>query len=152
MGLYSYLILTKTHDFLRTLRVLAYLVGLYSYLMGPTHENSRFSLYLTGLSVPRGSLLVPYDPYGSYSRKLRKTHDFLRTLRVLAYLMGLYLYLIGSYSLKLTRLSVPHGSILVPYGSNSRKLTISKFITCCSFSRFILCAGSSIITLSLFFY
>ena len=42
--------LTITHDFLHTLRVLACLVGLYSYLY--THENSR---KLTIFFVPYGS-------------------------------------------------------------------------------------------------
>jgi hypothetical protein len=95
-----------------------------------TQANSRFSWYRTGLSVPRGSLLVPYGslrvPYGSYSRKLKK----LTKTWFSSYLSGL---------------SIAHGSLLVPFGSNSRKLTISKLITCCSFSKFILCAGSSII-------
>ena len=67
--------LTITHDILYTLRVLACLVGLYSYLiLTKTHENSRFSSYLTGLSllsVSHGSLLVYLMvPTHENSRKL----------------------------------------------------------------------------------
>ena len=112
-----WILLTKTRDFLRTLRVLAYLVGLYLldpthensrfssylirvlaylvglylYLMDPTHDNSRFFSYLRGLSIPRGSLLL------WILLRRRQTRDFLGTVRVLAYLVGLYLYLMGLY-------------------------------------------------------
>ena len=130
-------------------------MDLYSYLIkGPTHEKLTISSCLTGLSVPRGSLLVPSV---SYSRKLaiflalygseRTSWVFTRTLwvpiheklaiflvpygslyGVLAYLVGLYTGIpYGSYSRfswYLTGLSVPRGSLLVPYGSYSRKLEV----------------------------